>query len=251
VTPGTVAPDAVRPLLRGRFGDPFLYEAECPSTQALLAGSDLPEGAVAVTEHQTAGRGRFGRTWEDAPGTALLVSVLLRPPAANANPELSLICGLAVAEAVEAATGLSAQLKWPNDVMLDRRKVAGILLEGSEGSVLCGIGVNVNQSRDQLPADTRTAAGSLRTVTGSVHDRALLLADLLALLEEHYDAWHEDGLAPLFAGIGARNFVFGRRLRLDGHAGTGGSILPDGRLEIALDSGEHLHVESGELEVDR
>jgi BirA family biotin operon repressor/biotin-[acetyl-CoA-carboxylase] ligase len=238
-------------LLRGRFGEPYLYEPECASTQALLAGSNLPEGAVAVTEHQTAGRGRLGRTWEDAPGASVLVSVLLRPPQGPNVPQLSLVCALALTEAVEQATDLSAQIKWPNDVMLDRRKVAGILLEGSDDAVVCGIGLNVNQGRDQLPAGTRREAGSLRTVTGSAHDRAELLVDLLVRLEVHYGTWRVRGLAALHDGIGSRNFLFGRRLHVDGRAGTGASILPDGRQQVALEDGTMMEVESGEIEVER
>ena len=166
-------------------------------------------------------------------------------------PQLSLVCGLAVAEAVEAATELAAQLKWPNDVMLDRRKVAGILLEAQGEAVLCGIGVNVNQTREQLPRDATTPAGSLRTVTGRSYEREALLADLLARLERHYGTWQEGGLAALHDGIGARNFLFGRRVRLDGRAGTAGSLLPDGRLEVAFDDGETVRLGSGELEVER
>lgn len=246
-----LAAETVRPLLHGRFGEPWLWRPTCPSTQALLSDDRLPEGAVAVTDHQTAGRGRLGRTWDDAPGTAILASVLLRPPGGADLPQLSLVCALAVAEAVEAATDLAAQIKWPNDVLLDRRKVAGILLEGSRGAVVCGVGVNVNQTREQLPADARTPAASLRTVTGSEHDRPSILADLLSRLEAHYGDWRESGLERLHSGIGARNFLFGRRLRLDGRAGTGGVIAADGRLEVALDGGGSVRVESGEIAVER
>lgn len=233
------------------IGEPRLYEPECESTQLLLLDSDLPEGAVAVTDHQTGGRGRLGRPWVDAPGTSVLCSVLLRPPAGRPAPHLSLVCGLAVAEAVEAATGLAAQLKWPNDVMLDRRKVAGILLEARGEAVVCGIGVNVNQTREQLPADARTPAGSLRTVTGRSYDRDDVLDDVLGRLESHYATWREGGLAALHDGIGARNFLFGRRIRIDGRPATAGSLLADGRLELTLDDGESIQIESGELDVER
>jgi BirA family transcriptional regulator, biotin operon repressor / biotin---[acetyl-CoA-carboxylase] ligase len=251
VTTAPFAPEAVRPFLRGRFGDPLVWETECASTQALLADSGLPEGAVAATDHQTAGRGRLGRSWDDARGTALLVSVLLRPERGADLPQLSLVCALAVAETAEAATELAAQVKWPNDVMLDRRKVAGVLLEARDGSVVCGIGLNVNQTREQLPGDPRAQAGSLRTVTGRTYDRAALLGDLLARLEARYDAWRAEGLQELHGPIGARNFLFGRRVRVDGHPGTGGVILADGRLEVVLADGGTVRVESGEVEADR
>ncbi len=244
-----LAPEGVRPLLRGAFGEPYLYEPECASTQDLLRGSALPEGAVAVTEHQTGGRGRSGRTWEDAPGTALLCSVLLRPP--TAEPQLSLVCAAAVAETVERATDLSVQVKWPNDVVLDRRKVAGILLEAEGEAVVCGIGVNVNQTRDQLPVDARFQTGSLRTVTGVEYDRAALLASLLEQVERHYRSWREGGLDAVYPAIGARNFLFGRRVRVDGRPGTAHAIARDGALEVTLEGGAHLHVTSGDLDVDR
>jgi BirA family biotin operon repressor/biotin-[acetyl-CoA-carboxylase] ligase len=251
VTAAQLAPEAVRPFLRGRFGEPFLWQAECESTQTLLADSRLAEGAVAATDHQTAGRGRLGRSWEDTPGTALLFSLLLRPPAEADLPQLSLVCALATAETVEAATQLTAQVKWPNDVMLDRRKVAGILLEARDGAVVCGVGLNVNQTRDQLPAGTPLEAGSLRTVMGRSYDRAALLGDLLARLETCYDTWCSEGLQALHGALGARNFLFGRQVRVDGQAGLGGAILRDGRLELVLPGGDVLRVESGEVAVER
>jgi BirA family biotin operon repressor/biotin-[acetyl-CoA-carboxylase] ligase len=232
------------------IGRPRLYEPECESTQLLLLGSDLPEGAVAVTDHQTGGRGRLGRSWVDAPSTAVLVSVLLQPPPERRVAELSLVAGLAVAEAVEAATGLSTQIKWPNDVMLDRRKVAGILAEMRDGVVVLGIGLNVNQSREQLPAGA-PAAGSLRTVTGQDYDRAELLDTVLARLDDDYERWRDGGLDALYGEIGARDFVRGRRVRLDGRRGTAVMILRDGRLEVAFEDGETTAVESGMLDVDR
>jgi BirA family biotin operon repressor/biotin-[acetyl-CoA-carboxylase] ligase len=118
----------VEPLLRGRFGRPYVYREQCETTQRLLDASQ-PEGAVAVCEEQTAGRGRMGRRWEAAAGSSILVSVLLRPPAGARPAELTLVAGVATAIAVEQATALAAQTKWPNDVMLDRRKVAGGLAE--------------------------------------------------------------------------------------------------------------------------
>src|SRR5207248_8330419 len=113
----SVGPDRVDPLLRGRFGRPMRFVEETASTQALL-GPDDPEGAVAVAEHQTAGRGRLGRRWEAPPGAALTFSVVLRPPPGAPIQQLSLVAGLAVAETVEDVLQLSAQIKWPNDVMI-------------------------------------------------------------------------------------------------------------------------------------
>jgi len=238
---------------RGRFGEPYLYEAECESTQLLLLGSELPEGAVAVSDHQTGGKGRHGRQWVAPAGTSLLVSVLLRPPPERDLPELSLVAALATAEAIEAATGLSLQIKWPNDVMLNRRKVAGILCELSDGVVVCGIGINVNQQREELPLDAPTEPGSLRTLTGTTYDRAALLGSLLLRLEERYDAWLAGGLPAVYPDLGARDFLRGRTVTVDGDGAVASMIRPDGRLEVWTGNGhgETRVVESGEVLFER
>jgi BirA family biotin operon repressor/biotin-[acetyl-CoA-carboxylase] ligase len=137
--------------------------------------------------------------------------------------------------------------------MLNRRKVAGILCELSERVVVCGIGVNVNQERDELPLDAPTEPGSLRTLTGVTYDRAALLGSLLFRLERIYDGWRHGGLADLYGEIGARDFLRGRRITVDGHEATALQILRDGRLEVAAGNGhgETRVIESGEVLFDR
>jgi BirA family biotin operon repressor/biotin-[acetyl-CoA-carboxylase] ligase len=185
----TLAPDAVRPLLSGRFGHVYRYAEVCASTQRLLEEAD-PEGAVAVAEEQTEGRGRLGRIWHAPRGTSVLVSVLLRPSLEPSRlPELSLIAGGAVAEAIAELTGLDPAIKFPNDVLLGGRKVAGILAESSDGRVVLGVGVNANQTTEELPADAHTAPTSLRIELGEPVDRAQLLAAVLLRLEHAYDRW--------------------------------------------------------------
>jgi BirA family biotin operon repressor/biotin-[acetyl-CoA-carboxylase] ligase len=247
----TLAAEHVLPHVSGRFGTPYLYEPECESTQLLLLDSGLAEGAVAATDYQSTGKGRHGRQWVAPAGTSILASVMLHPPPERHLPELSLAAALAAAEAIEGATGLTAQVKWPNDVMLNRRKVAGILCELSDGVVVCGIGINVNQTRDELPLDAPTAAGSLRTLTGVTYDRAALLGSLLFRLERVYDGWRHGGLSDLYGEIGARDFLRGRRITVDGRDATALKILRDGRLEVATgnghDHGETRVIESGEV----
>lgn len=241
-------PDAFRLRRRGRFGEPYLYVHECGSTQELLKRPALPEGAVAVAEHQTSGRGRLGRSWEDQAGDSLLCSVLLRP-AAGVLPQLSLVAALATAEAVEQLVGRQAQVKWPNDVLLDGRKLAGILLESAGGSVIAGIGVNVGQESAALPARTRTPAGSLRTASGRRHDRGILLAELLCRLESAYDAWSAGGLERVRPGLEARNALRGSRVSVGGVQGVAAGFGPGGGLEVVDDSGGTTLVESGEVEI--
>jgi BirA family biotin operon repressor/biotin-[acetyl-CoA-carboxylase] ligase len=231
------------------IGEPRVHVAECESTQLLLDAS-MAEGTIATTDHQTSGRGRLGRRWDDEPGTSLLCSVLLKPPADRRAAEVTLVAGLATAETVERALGLSAQIKWPNDVMVDRRKVAGGTAELRGGAVILGVGVNVNQTRDQLPADTRTPAATLRTIDGRAHEREPILADLLVALDRAYEAWLAGGLDALYGEIGARDFLRGRRVSVIGTSGTALMIARDGRLEIETAAG-NVAVDGGELTYER
>jgi len=241
-----LARERIEPLLRGRLGRPYLHESRAGTTQ-LLVPADAPEGAAATADHQDAGRGRHGRAWVDAPGTALLVSVLLRPPPGAAAAQLSLVSALSVAEAVEARTALAAGLKWPNDVLVEDRKVAGILLDGRGDAVVCGIGVNVNQSADELPRDARAEPASLRTLTGGPHDRGALLVELLVRLEALYDTWRASGLAPLLPELERRDALRGRDVTVGDVTGTAAGLAPDGRLRIVDADGAELLVASGEV----
>ena len=181
--------DAVAPLLSGRLGTPYRYVQSCPSTQRLL-GDDDPEGSTVATDHQTEGRGRLGRAWEDHPGRSILMSVLLRPPAPMPLwPQLSLVAGDAVAAVLRSETGVDASLRHPNDVVVSGRKLVGVSPEASNGKVILGIGVNVNQTAGELPAETVKPATSLRVELGREIERAPLLAAILLELERAYDLW--------------------------------------------------------------
>jgi BirA family transcriptional regulator, biotin operon repressor / biotin---[acetyl-CoA-carboxylase] ligase len=166
-----LVPEIVLPRLRGSFGRPYLHAVEAPTTMT-MAGTDASHGTVALAEHQTAGRGRLGRIWVDEPGSGLALSVALRPPPPMARwPELTLVA----AEAVAGAIGPAATIKEPNDVLVDGRKVAGILAEATDHVVL-GIGVNVG--------------GAPWPGAGAVElDRLELLVEILDRLEQGYDAW--------------------------------------------------------------
>ncbi len=164
-------------------------------------------------------------------------------------PQLSLVAGLAVATAIENETGLRSAVKWPNDVLVDGRKVAGILLEASSPLVVCGIGINVNQDTGNLPRETRLPATSLRVAADRTFDRGVVLAAALDELERGYEAWLADGLAGLLDDLERRNALRGRRLRVGDRAGTAGEIAPDGRLTIVLDRGDVVLIESGEVEL--
>jgi BirA family biotin operon repressor/biotin-[acetyl-CoA-carboxylase] ligase len=245
----SLAPAAVEPLLTGRFGRPYLHREVCESTQALLEPSG-PEGATATCEEQTAGRGRLGRAWAAPRGTAILCSVLLHPRPDRRIQELSLVAGIAVANTVEAVLDLAVQIKWPNDVLVDRRKVAGVLAEARDGTVTVGIGLNVNQTRDELPRTESPEAASLLTVDGVRRERPPILALLLGELEGAYDRWLEGGLDALYVQLAPRDFLRGRPVVVDGTHGVAAGIDRSGRLLLDT-GGERRAIESGDVTYER
>ncbi len=133
--------------------------------------------------------------------------------------------------------------------MLNRRKVAGVLAEGRDGVIVLGMGINVNQRLEELP-DARVAPGSLRTADGVVRERAPLLALLLARLEREYDLWREGGIDAVFDRLGARDFLRGRAVSVDGISGNAVGITRSGELAIDVD-GERRLVEAGEVTYER
>lgn len=245
----SLSPELVEPLLRGGWGKPYVYRESCESSQKLLA-ADLDEGAVAACEEQTAGRGRLGRSWAAPPGTSILCSVLLQPPEERHAPELSLVGGIATALVVESALGLSSQIKWPNDVMVNRGKVAGVLAEKLNGAVVLGIGLNVNQRREELPQDASTPPASLFTIDAVRRERAPLLVQLVLELERMYKQWAAGGIDALYEELGPRDFLRNRRISVDGAEGLAVAIDRRGRLEVNL-GGEHRLIESGEVLYER
>jgi BirA family biotin operon repressor/biotin-[acetyl-CoA-carboxylase] ligase len=181
--------------------------------QALVARGDV-EGLVVVADEQTAGRGRRGHTWFSPPESGLYLSVVLAPARARGDPAratllLTLAAGVAIAEGIAAATGLRADLKWPNDLQVSRRKLAGVLAEGADGNVVV-LGYGVNIAPAAFPPELRDRATSLESELGRSLDRGHVLVETLAALSWRYedllagrfdvilDAWR--ALAPSAAG---------------------------------------------------
>jgi BirA family transcriptional regulator, biotin operon repressor / biotin---[acetyl-CoA-carboxylase] ligase len=227
----------------------FLAEVGSSNSEALeWARAGAPEGAVVVTDHQTAGRGRWSRSWASAPGALLQFSIVLRP--SLALDDLGLVTtalGVACASAIEDVTGLRPSLKWPNDVRLGGRKVAGILVEshlrGADlEAAIAGIGVNVAWSRQQIPHELREIATSLAAENeGRAPPRAELLAAVLSRFWTLY-AGLPDSAPELVAQATARSDVLGRGVTVnlsndDTIEGTALRLLPDGRLELQTSSG--------------
>ena len=218
---------------------------EAPSTNALVAErarSGAPEGLVLVAEHQTAGRGRLDRTWEAPARSALTFSVLLRPTAPTQSwPWLPLLTGYALDKALKGL-GFDASVKWPNDVLIGERKVAGVLVERVETpsgpAAVVGIGLNVGMTAEELPVPEATSLAVVRP--GDVPERSSLLLELLASLWESYVAWQEGGelagmrLMESYSGACA---TLGRQVRVELPSGevltgTATGIDPSGRLLV-------------------
>jgi len=215
-----------------------------PSTNALAvqrAQEGAPDGLVIVADHQSAGRGRLDRTWETPRGTALTFSLVLRPAVPTRSwPWLPLLTGYAVAKAL-TAQGYEVGVKWPNDVLIGDKKVAGILIERIETSegpaAVIGVGLNVGMRADELPVPTAT---SLAIESGSEPDRTSVLLSVLSTLREAYDAWQAGGdhtglrLAQSYASACV---TVGQDVRVDlpdGSVLTGraSGIDPGGRLVV-------------------
>ena len=209
------------------IGRPRLHLRSVDSTNErarVLAVSGAPHGTLVTATEQTAGRGRQGRSWTAPPGAALLMSLVLR----EHDALLPLRAGLAVAD----VAGADATVKWPNDVLLDGRKVAGVLVEGrpQEGWAVLGIGVNVAAAPGDVPG-----AGTLGR-----DDLEAFQAELLAALEARLN----EPPPAILAALRARDALRGRRVRWSGGEGTADGIDDQGRLLVgdhALDAGEvHL-----------
>jgi BirA family biotin operon repressor/biotin-[acetyl-CoA-carboxylase] ligase len=217
------------------------------------AAGGATEGTVITTAHQSAGRGRRGRRWLDAPGESLLMSVILRPSISPAAaPQLSLVAAVAVVDALREACGVQGEIRWPNDVLVEGRKVSGILPEaatdtaGRLAHVILGVGINVNQVA--FAAELGVEATSVRLATGRAHDIARLQSAVLDALGRRYARFLEGGLAALREVWLERAWSIGRRARAaDGREGLAVDLAADGGLVLRLDGGGTLRIVAGEI----
>jgi BirA family biotin operon repressor/biotin-[acetyl-CoA-carboxylase] ligase len=268
-------------------GLPYQYLESCESTNLVLrqaassarAGT-LPGGAVAAADHQAAGRGRLGRTWSAETGKELMFSVLLRPSLAPGQAHLlSLGAALAVAQTLETLPGLAGRVKvkWPNDVLVEERKVCGILVEGSMDAdrlhwVVAGIGVNVNGEAVSLQqaiaeqgdegAEARPGPVSLQECLGAPVPRAPLFARLLARLTEVWGALEQEpttGMTRLLDGLRARDALAGGAVEVFGGTGmqhviavgTAAGIGAEGQLLVRTAAGEMVSIVAGDVSLRR
>ncbi len=263
----TAANGALRPedieryLSTRRLGRRLQCFSEVDSTNTTareLAESGAAEGTVVIADSQRRGRGRLGRSWASPPARNLYLSLVLRPALAPvAAPQITLVVGLAVAEAVREWTAEVA-IKWPNDLVSRGRKLAGILTEMVADDrrirfVIPGIGVNLNSEPSDFPAEVRDIAVSLREVTGAAVDRARFTAELLNHLEARYDLLLRDGfaaVAPLWEAhscvSGAHIVVESQNERIEGRAL---GLAEDGALRVRQLDGGDRRIVAGDVTV--
>jgi len=258
--PDILTPDMLRQRLKGSlFGKRIYHFFKTDSTNQIaleLGHAGEPEGAVLLAEEQTAGRGRAGRAWYSERAAGIYVTLLLRPRLAPVQaPLLTMMAGLSAHAAIQAQTGLTLDLKWPNDLLIHGKKVGGILTEmHAEPTqvrfVIVGIGLNVNQ--EKFTGELAAIATSLRIETGKTQSRLELLVRLLREFENDYNRFLREGPASVtqkFAAISS--YAQGKHVRVtngtESFAGTTAGLAPEGLLRVKRDDGDVVTVIAGDV----
>lgn len=257
-----IADDLHARLGSSSFIRDILVFAETDSTNqrtAELGANGAAAGIAIFAEKQTAGRGRFGRRWESAAHLGLWFSVLLRPDLPTESwSRLTTWAAIVVAEAIETATGLAVTVKWPNDLEIDGRKLAGILVEvqtDAQGRpfAIAGIGVNVNHTTEDFPEELRTRATSLRLATRRTIDRAALATAILEAMTRRAADLQDSSFPTLLAEATRRSSLLGKHVALQTPvgqiAGRAEGLAPDGRLLLRLPDGTLEVAGAGEATV--
>jgi len=258
--PDLLTPDMLKSRLKGCvFGKHIHHYLKTDSTNRVameLGYANEPEGMVVVAEEQTAGRGRAGRVWQSERGTGIYATLLLRPKISPVQaPLLTMLAGLSARSAIQAQTGLTIDLKWPNDLMLGSKKLGGILTEmHAEPSqvrhVVVGIGINANQ--DKFPGELASIATSLRLSLGRSISRMELLVRLLREFESNYNRFLREGAASVTQRFEAvSSYARGKRVSVSSaaeiYSGVTAGLSPDGFLQVEREGGNIVTVIAGDV----
>ncbi|HDP79385.1 MAG TPA: biotin--[acetyl-CoA-carboxylase] ligase [Spirochaetes bacterium] len=242
----------------------YHYLQETGSTNheaAVLADQGAPEGTIVIAERQTRGRGRRERNWYSPAGKNIYFSLILRPSISPAQaPKLTLLAAVAAAETLSVLTGLDVRIKWPNDLLVGDRKIAGILTEMSAGMeavnhVIMGIGLNINTPPESFPDEIRDIATSLRAETGGDFPRALVLGTLLESLELYYHLFLSGGFPNILVRWKELSGIVGKKIQVNGvNSRVAGTVLDvdgDGVLLLKDDEGLVHRIFSGDVILPR
>jgi BirA family transcriptional regulator, biotin operon repressor / biotin---[acetyl-CoA-carboxylase] ligase len=258
--PDILTPELLRTQLKGSlFGKRIYHFFKTDSTNRVgmeLGYAGEPEGAVILAEEQSAGRGRAGRSWHSERGAGIYVTLLLRPKISPVQaPLLTMMAGLSAHAAIQARTGMQVDLKWPNDLMLDGKKLGGILTEMYSDTtlvrfIIVGVGINVNQ--EKFPGELSATATSLRAETRTNQSRLELLARLLREFETDYNRFLREGASSVTARFTrASSYAVGKRVRVangaDSFTGVTAGVVPEGLLQVEREDGKVVTVIAGDV----
>ncbi len=235
-----------------------LEEADSTNLQASRLGDEgADDGLVVIADRQSSGKGRMGRQWESPGGVNLYASILLRPPVMPFEaPKLTFLSAVAVCRAIKNCTALQPTVKWPNDILLNGAKVAGLLNEMSSETdqvhyVVLGIGVNLNMRAEQFPDDLRYPATSLAIASGKVVSRLAFTRSLLQELDALYQLYLEQGSAPVFTAWTELCDLTGKRVQVDCNnlliEGTMVGLGDDGALLVRTSAGKIESIYAGDV----
>ena len=242
------------------IGSDIVFLPEIDSTNNLPkehAKNNAQEGLVIVAESQTGGRGRMGRFWHSPPETGIYLSILLKP---NLKPDqlsfITLLAGVSAISTINKFSHQRANLKWPNDILINDKKVCGLLCEmtqerGDSFSVVIGIGINVNQVPEQFPEGLKKTATSLRIVNGSPINRLTVIRSLLTTLDREYQFFLTEGGHSVLKKWRLNTDLFGKKVAVKRGAvitiGTAMHLDESGRLVLRRDNGYDEAIDSGEI----
>jgi BirA family biotin operon repressor/biotin-[acetyl-CoA-carboxylase] ligase len=260
--PDLLTPSEIKPLLKTKWMGKRIYHFQTiPSTNTeayQLALRGAPEGEIVIAESQEKGRGRLGRHWVSPPFLNLYLSVILRPEIPPSQASLiTLMAAVAVAEAIERFSGLHPVIKWPNDILVENRKVAGLLNEiHSETDrihfVILGIGVNLNMEKELLPKEIRGLATSLKMETGKSVSRKEFVPCLLGALEKWYTLFLREGGKPVLDAWREKARLKGKPVKVTSFGetllGRAVDIDAEGRLILETEKGERKRIVAGDVE---
>lgn len=243
------------------YGKRIDYIETCASTQFIAhdeAQNGAPDGTVIISEEQTSGKGRMSRPWESTLHKGIWMSVITRPALTPQQaPQMTLVAAVAVTRAIHAVTGLDPHIKWPNDILLNGKKVTGILTELQADpdrvkAIILGIGINVNQTEDDFPDELKPIATSLQIANGKPVNRAELIAKTLHYLEMYTEMYESNGFGPIKLLWESFSDTTGRRIRAvmlnETIEGVATGITEEGMLELKLNDGTIRGIYSADIE---
>ncbi|AIY05730.1 biotin operon repressor/biotin synthetase [Planococcus sp. PAMC 21323] len=262
-SPDTLEPLGIQTGLKTkRIGQVIEYVESCASTQIIahqLAQEGAPDGTVVLTETQTAGRGRMARKWDSAAKKGVWMSIILRPNVAPQKaPQFTLVTAVAIVRAIEEVTKLQPKIKWPNDILLDGKKCTGILTElqsDADGiqALIIGIGLNVNQEKEDFDVEVQEIATSLRMADGETINRQKLVQSVLYYMELYTQMYIDEGFGMLKILWESYSTTIGHpvRARMTNHTleGIAEGITDEGVLQLRTSDGKLHGIYSADIEM--